>query len=308
MLSTSRTSASRGEEFHMHVFRAAAFAAAAILSSPASAQSTDPSEGSSKAIQDVTADTVVATVNGVEITAGHMIAARGRLPEQYQNLPAPALFAGLLDQLVQQEAVRSGTDTLSKRSSLILENERRSLQTSEIMRKVLDTAITDEAIAAVYEERYAQAEPPEEFNAAHILVETEEEAAALAEQLENGADFATLAREKSTGPSGPNGGDLGWFTRGMMVPEFEAAVVALAPGEVSGPVQTQFGWHVIRLNEIRQPDAPSLESVREEIVGILQQEAIETLLAEATAAAEITRVEATDIDASFLSDFSLLND
>lgn len=298
----------------MHALRPAAFAAALLLASSAVAQDTaseaeetaEETGAATAAAQDVTADTVVATVNGTEITVGHMIAAQSRLPEEYQQLPDPALFAGLLDQLVQQEALRSGRETLEKRSELVLDNERRSLQVSEIIREAIDAAVTDEAIEAAYAARYANADPEDEFNAAHILVETEEEARAIIEQIEGGADFATLAEEKSTGPSGPSGGSLGWFSEGAMVPEFEAAVMALEPGAISEPVQTQFGWHVVRLNEVRKKDIPALDDVRNEIIQQIQTEAIETTLASATAEAEITRMEPGEIDPTVIRDLSLL--
>ncbi|MEM6824024.1 MAG: peptidylprolyl isomerase [Pseudomonadota bacterium] len=261
--------------------------------------------GQALAQEPVTANTVVATVNGTDITLGHMIIARERLPDQYRELPNEVLFKGILDQLVQQEALRSGREGFSTRSERTLENERRALQVSEVIQEAVDAAITDEAIEAAYLARYAEAEPDEEFNAAHILVETEAEAQNLVTQLAEGGDFGELARENSTGPSGPNGGDLGWFSKGMMVPEFEAAVIALEPGAISQPVQTQFGWHVIQLNEIRQKDTPTLDDVREELIQQLQRETVDQILATATDGAEISRVEEGEIDPAVLSDQSI---
>ena len=136
----------------------------------------------------------------------------------------------------------------------------------------------------------SSATPGKEFNAAHILVETEEEAKALKAELDGGADFATLAKEKSVGPSGPNGGDLGWFGVGMMVKPFEDAVVGLEPGQVSDPVQTQFGWHVIKLNETRDAAAPSLDEKREELEGELRSAAVESHVRELTEGAEIVKM------------------
>ncbi|MEM9031705.1 MAG: peptidylprolyl isomerase [Pseudomonadota bacterium] len=261
--------------------------------------------GQALAQEPVTANTVVATVNGTDITLGHMIIARERLPDQYRELPNEVLFKGILDQLVQQEALRSGREGFSTRSERTLENERRALQVSEVIQEAVDAAITDEAIEAAYLARYAEAEPDEEFNAAHILVETEAEAQNLVTQLAEGGDFGELARENSTGPSGPNGGDLGWFSKGMMVPEFEAAVIALEPGAISQPVQTQFGWHVIQLNEVRQKDTPTLDDVREELIQQLQRETVDQILATATDGAEISRVEEGEIDPAVLSDQSI---
>jgi peptidyl-prolyl cis-trans isomerase C len=257
--------------------------------------------------QETNLDTVVATVNGTEITAGHMAVARERLPEQYRQLPDDVLYRGLLDQLVQQEAISQKVTELSKLSNLTLENERRSLKAAEEIRKAVADKVTEEAIQQAYEADFANADPGKEFNAAHILVETEDEAKALVEELNNGADFAELAREHSTGPSGPNGGALGWFGPGMMVPEFEAAAVALEPGAYSDPVQTQFGWHVVLLNETRIKDAPTLDEVRDSIAAQLQETAVAELLAVATEGSEVTRVTEIDIDPSFLSDPDFLD-
>ncbi|HFQ15592.1 MAG TPA: peptidylprolyl isomerase, partial [Rhodobacteraceae bacterium] len=194
-------------------------------------------------MMEVTADTVLATVNGDAITIGHLIATRSALPEQYQALPDEVLFEGILEQLIQQTLLSQASGELSRRTQLELENERRALIAGEKIDEITAEALTQEALQAAYDAQYANAEPVPEYNASHILVETEEEAKAIIGELENGADFAELAKEKSTGPSGPNGGALGWFSEGMMVAPFEAAVIGLEPGQVSpAPVQTQFGW------------------------------------------------------------------
>lgn len=272
-----------------------ALALAAGLSTPALAQ-------------DVDADTVVARVGGTEITLGHMIVLRAQLPAEYQQVPDEMLYDAVLDQLIKQSAVaESIAGHLSKGAELALENERRAFLAGEALSKLAAAAITDAAIQDAYEAAYTAAEPTIEFNAAHILVATEDEAKALVEDLEGGADFAQLAREKSTGPSGPNGGDLGWFAPGMMVKPFEDAVLALEAGQISAPVQTQFGWHVIKLNETRIKSAPPLEQVRDELVNQIQREAIETAMNELTEAAEVTRME-VEIDPALLSDRSLLGE
>ncbi|RVT82043.1 peptidylprolyl isomerase [Rhodobacteraceae bacterium CCMM004] len=252
------------------------------------------------------ADTVVATVDGTEITLGHMIVLAERLPDQYLQLPDQELFDGILQQLIQQTAL-GATQEATRRTDLILENEERALLASDAIRALAEAAVTDEALEELYRTRYAEAEPEREFNAAHILVETEEEAQAIVTELEGGADFATLAREKSTGPSGPNGGDLGWFSAGMMVPEFETAVMALEPGAVSAPVQTQFGWHVIKLNEVRDKPIPTLDQVRPELADTLQQAAVEEAIDSATEGATIDRAEPGSIDAALLRNSSLLD-
>ncbi len=257
---------------------------------------------------DVTADTVVATVNGTDITIGHMLVLRTRLPQQYQSLPADRLFEGILDQLIQQEVLGSANDGLSKTGRFVLDNEARALAATEVASEYAQRLVTEEAIQAAYDEQYGAAEPETEYNASHILVETLEEAEAIVAELEAGADFAELAKERSTGPSGPNGGSLGWFGKGMMVAPFEEAVLGMEVGAISAPVQTQFGWHVIRLNETRAAAVPTLDEVRGGIVETLQQQAIETAIAELTETADVSRIEPGEIDPAVIGNTSLLQD
>ncbi|SIO49037.1 peptidyl-prolyl cis-trans isomerase C [Rhodovulum sp. ES.010] len=259
------------------------------------------------AAQDVGPDTVVARVGESEITLGHMIVLRSQLPAEYQELPDDVLYQAVLDQLIRQSAVveRAGGE-LSLGAKLALENERRSFVAGEALSRIAEDAVTEEAVQDAYEAAYATAEPTTEFHASHILVESEEDALALLAEIENGADFATLAKENSVGPSGPNGGDLGWFTAGMMVKPFEVAVVELEPGGVAGPVQTQFGWHVIKLHETRLKDAPAIEDVRAELVQQIQRDAMETALETYTAEADISRTD-VEIDPSILKNREILN-
>lgn len=255
--------------------------------------------------QDVDQSTVVATVNGQDITVGHMIVLREGLPEQYQSMPDDALFDGILEQLIQQTILSQKAEEPGPVVELQLENQERTLRAGVAMKDLMDDQLTDAAIQAAYDEKFADAEPSKEFNASHILVESEDEAKALIAELEGGADFAELAKEKSTGPSGPNGGELGWFGPGMMVKEFEDAVVGMEPESVSAPIQTQFGWHVIRLNETRMKDAPVLEEVRAEIAEELQQKIIADTLANLTEEAEISRSE-TEIDPTVIRNLDLV--
>lgn len=253
-----------------------------------------------------TADTVVARVNGAEITLGHVILARFALPQQYQQLPDEVLYDLIIDQLVQQTALEQSLDgAMPRYVQLSLDNERRSLLASDAIDDIVAGAADDAAVQAAYDAQYADGFGGDEFRAQHILVETMEEAKALKLDLDGGADFSEMAKEKSTGPSGPNGGDLGWFGMGRMVPEFETAVVALAPGEVSDPVQTQFGWHLILLNEKRKSAAPELAAVRDEIVGDLQQKAIEKRIDELMNVAEVEKPQ-VDVDPSVLQNFDMV--
>lgn len=257
--------------------------------------------------EDPSIDTIVATVNGTEITLGHMIAAHATLPQQYQQLPADILWKGILDQLVQQTAIHDTfKGDVPKRIEIQLENERRSLIAGDVMEGVMERPVEEADVIAAYEEEYANKELGDEFNASHILVESKEDADAIKKQLDEGADFAELAKEKSTGPSGPSGGSLGWFQKGAMVPEFEEAVMALEPGAVSEPVQTQFGWHVITLLDRRPVEAPALEDVREELELQVRQMRFEKEIEKLTESADIQTKE-VDIDPTVLQKLELLD-
>ena len=252
------------------------------------------------------ADTAVATVGGTDITLGHMIALRERLPQQYRQLPDEALFEGILTQLINQEALSMQADEESQRTKLVLENERRAMLANTVLNSAAQGAVTEAAIEDAYQEAYSDGATTE-WNASHILVETEEEAAEVKAELEAGADFAELARERSTGPSAPNAGALGWFGPGMMVPEFEDAVSGLEPGEVTEPFQSQFGWHVAKLNEVREQDPPALDEVRGQLAEQIQQEAIDSAVAAATQEVEVVRPDLPDLDPNVLSDSSLID-
>ncbi|KAE9630908.1 peptidylprolyl isomerase [Parasedimentitalea maritima] len=253
------------------------------------------------------ANTVVAVVNGEEITIGHMILSRATLPAQYQQLPADVLYNAILDQLIQQTALKQALHgEVPHYIELSLENESRSLLAAEVIETVMRKATTEEDLLAAYDAEYSDGDGGDEFNASHILVETEEEAQIVKLELDAGANFATLAQEKSTGPSGPSGGELGWFGKGRMVPEFEEAVLKLKSGEVSDPIQTQFGWHVIILNERRKTSAPEFEAVREELATKLQNEAVEARVNELTTSAEIERPEVEDLDPAILQNLDLV--
>ncbi|MBS1302491.1 peptidylprolyl isomerase [Loktanella sp. SALINAS62] len=254
------------------------------------------------------ASTVVATVGDTDITLGEMIIARASLPEQYDQFPPDVLFQGIVDQLVQQQLLSEQLEDVPFRVDMALTNEERSLKAGEVITQISENAVTDEAVQARYDEIVAEfeANPTTEYNASHLLVETEEEAQAAAERAQSGEDFAALAQELSTGPSGPTGGELGWFGPGAMVAEFEEAVTGMDVGAVSDPVQTQFGWHVIKLNETRPVEAPALDAVRDEIRGEIQQEAITSRIDELRAATEITLPEEGAFDPQVLNNLELL--
>lgn len=288
---------------------------AATLAAPALAQTATTTEDATPpaaAAPAATADTVIATVNGEDIFLGDMIALRAELPAQYQSIPDTVLYDGLLEQmtnqiLLRQAAERTGfTELRSVQRGL--QFQRTSYLAELYARDRLNEQLTEEVLNAEYNARYLEAEQPMEMKASHILVPEEEEAkeiAALAKA--EGADFAELAKTRSKGPSAPVGGDLGWFSEGQMVPEFEAGLKLLKEGEVSDPVQTQFGWHVIKLDGTRSKPAPSLAEVQEELIGTLSAEITEAVVNALRDNAEISEPE-EQLGIDQLRDDSLIAD
>lgn len=254
-----------------------------------------------------TADTVVATVNGVNITLGHMIALRETLPPEYQQLADDVLFKGIYNQLIQQEVLAQSVGELGPRVAATLENDKRGLVSGIAIESIVATAVTDEALQAAYDARFKDAAPQTEYNAAHILVATKEEADAIKTELAGGADFAEIAKAKSTDTgSGANGGDLGWFGLGMMVKPFEEAVIAAKVGEVTEPVQSDFGFHLILVKETRVAEKPTLDQLRDELAAEVENTAINAKIEELTKAATVTR-EGEGLDPALLKNSALID-
>lgn len=258
--------------------------------------------------QEPNADTVVAVVNGTNITLGHMIVARESLPEQYKTLPNEVLFKGILDQLIQQTALeQSLADKITKAQTIQIENDRRGYLSNIALEAVVSTAVTDATLQAAYDARFKDAAPQTEYSAAHILVDSEDKAAALKAELDGGADFAELAKANSTDTgSGANGGDLGWFGLGMMVKPFEDAVVAAETGKVTGPIKSDFGFHLILVKETRVAAQPTLDDLRDELAAEIEQAAVEAYVKTLTDAATVEK-PGEGIDPAVLSDLTLLD-
>ena len=258
--------------------------------------------------QDMTADTVVATVNGTNITLGQMIVLRGTLSDQYQALPDDVLFKGILEQLIQQTVLEQSLgDKITKRDLIAVENNKRGYLSGIALQAVVGASVTDATLQAAYDARFKDAAPQTEYSAAHILVEDEEKAKALKAELDGGADFADLAKANSTDTgSGANGGDLGWFGLGAMVKPFEDAVVAAEAGKVTAPVKSDFGWHLILVKETRIATAPPLDDLRDELAAEIEQKAIAAHLDSLTTAATITR-PGEGFDPKFLRDETVLD-
>ncbi|WP_308918110.1 peptidylprolyl isomerase [Jannaschia sp. LMIT008] len=253
------------------------------------------------------ADTVLATVNGTPITLGHVVSAYERLDPQQRQVPPEALLPALLDRLIATQALSDvAMQQLTYADQIALENQTRDLLAGRMLNRFAQSAITEEALRAAYDEMIADMPDGVEWNASHILVDTETEARAIKAQLDDGADFAALARSESTGPSGPNGGNLGWFGAGQMVPAFEEAVGGLETGGVSDPVQTQFGWHVVKLNDQREVQGPTFDEARAQLEERLAQGAVRAEIERIRAEADVTETGA-EVDPATIADTDLLD-
>ena len=247
------------------------------------------------------ADPIVAKVDGQPIHLSDLKDAAQGLPENVRGMPAQTLFPMLLDQLIDgralvAEARKSGLDKDPTVQRQVTAAEDRALQTA-VLNKEVGPSVTEDAVHARYDQEFAGKPGEEEVHAKHILVDSEAEAKKIIGQLKGGGDFAALAKQYSKDPAGAQqGGDLGFFKKDEMVPEFAAAAFALQPGQVSPePVHSQFGWHVILLVERRRSEPPNFAEARDELRQKMIQEGVQKAVAKARAA---TSVEKFNLDGS----------
>ena len=251
-------------------------------------------------------DVSVATVNDQTIYLDEVMQVAENLPEQYRRQPLDTYFDQLIDEVVNTRLAATAAkedgldkDPLLQRAIAIATNR---ILAEAYMAVEVREMVTEEEIKDAYDRFVSDSDSREEVSARHILVDTEEEAKGLITKLSEGADFAELAKEFSTGPSGPNGGALGYFGRGQMVPDFEVAAFNLEIGTyTSAPVQTQFGWHVILLEDKRTAQPASLEEMREQIGTALSQQALARLIEEMRADATIEARSFEDVRADAIA-------
>ena len=269
----------------------AASLATVMFASPVMAQDAAPAE-----------DQVLATVNGEEILESEVRATQQGLPQQYRQLPFEMLKPMLVDREINQRLLMLAGQDAGLADDEEVKNQLAALERRLVAETYLERAIaekvTDDAIKAHYDEFIKTNEPEPQVHARHILLENEDDAKAAIAELDDGADFVELAKEKSTGPSGPNGGDLGFFNKGDMVAPFAEAAFAMEPGTYSKePVQTQFGWHVILVEEKKDGVQPTLEEIRQQMEAEVTQQAVQDLIEELRSDAEVvnnTETPATD--------------
>ncbi len=264
----------------------AALAVLCCLAGPAAAQ---PAPA-----QPAGADPVVARVDGAEIRLSDVQEALQSLPPEYRSMPQQALYTALIDQLIDRKAVavlarKEGLDKdpAVQRQMALAQEE--ALQ-SALFHRDVGPLVTDQAVRARYDHEYAGKPGETEVHARHILVGSEADATAIIAEIKKGGDFAAIAKARSSDPGAAQGGDLGWFKKGDMLPEFSEAAFALKPGEVSDkPVHTSYGWHVIKVEERRTAPPPSYEKARDELRNQMIQEGVQKLLASARAQVKVEK-------------------
>ena len=238
---------------------------------------------------------VLAKIDGVEITDEDMrLALEDVGPGLPQQLQGKARDGYLMDYLIDSKLVAkkaeaeklADTPEFKKRLEFMRE---KALMETELSR-IAKTAATEDAIKKTYEEAKAKQKPEDEVRAKHILVEKEDEARDVVKRLKAGEDFTKVAKDVSKDP-GSEGGDLGWFSKERMVPEFSDAAFKLAPGQLSDPVKSQFGWHVIKVEEKRQKPFPTLEQVKDQVLRYVVQKAQSEVVLKLRESAKIERME-----------------
>jgi peptidyl-prolyl cis-trans isomerase C len=247
------------EEFLVKTWSALLLIAACIALLPLPAAADDP---------------VVARVNDVEIKQSDLDYAASEVGPRIASLPALDRRRVLLQYLIENELMAGAgqKDSLDKADNFpgrAAYHQRRALRDAFFDAKISE-AVTEADAKKIFDEKIAELKPEQEVHARHILVATEEEAKEVAERLKKGEDFAALAKEKSK-DSSADGGDLGFIARGQTLKPFEDAAFALEVGQISEPVQTQFGWHIIKVEEKRDQPLPSFDQVKEAIIAQLVQ-------------------------------------
>ena len=241
-------------------------------------------------------DPVVARVNGTDIRQSDLAMAEedlgGNIPQMTPEAKRDYLITFVGDMMLvakAAEAKKFGDGDDFKRK---LAYARTKLLMEQYLQSEAKGAVNDAAMKKVYDDAIGQMKKEPEVRARHILVETEDEAKAVVAELKKGADFAELAKTKSKDPGSAEGGDLGYFTKDQMVPEFSAVAFALEPGKVSDPVKTQFGWHVIKVEDKRERQPPEFDKVKDQLENYLVRRSQSDLITKLRAEGKIEKVEA----------------
>ena len=240
-------------------------------------------------------DPVIARVNGVDIKQSDLALAEEDVGADMQAASPEAKREHLISYLADIIMVTQAADKKNLADNPDFKRRLAFLRSKLLMGYELQqeakTALTDEALKQTYDEAVKSMSGQEEVHARHILVEGEDEAKAIIEQLKGGADFAKLAKEKSKDPGAAEGGDLGYFTKDQMVPEFADVAFKMYPGQLSNPVKTQFGWHVIKVEDKRIKQPPEFEKVKDQIEAYLARKVQSDFIAKLRQSAKVERFD-----------------
>jgi peptidyl-prolyl cis-trans isomerase C len=244
------------------------------------------------------ANPVLAKVNGAEIRQSDVTLAEEELGPSLAQMDPATKKDNVLSFLIDMKIVSKAAEDKKVENNEEFKKRLAFTRSRLLMDSLLATegkaATTDEAMKKVYQDASKQISGEQEVHARHILVETEDEAKAIAEELKKGADFAELAKKKSKDPGASDGGDLGFFTKDQMVPEFSNVAFTLEPGKISDPVKSQFGWHIIKVEEKRSRKAPEFEQVKSQIETYVTRKAQADYVAKLREAAKVERMDKPD--------------
>jgi peptidyl-prolyl cis-trans isomerase C len=275
--------------------RSTAFAAVAALLILLPAVSGCSKDSASEASTASGPDPVIARVNGVDIKQSDLTLAEEDVGADMQGAPPEAKREHLISYLADVIMVTQAAEKKKladnpdfKRRLAFLRNK---LLMGFELQEEAKAALTEDALKQTYNDAVKSMGGQEEVRARHILVEKEDDAKAIADQLKGGADFATLAKEKSKDPGGADGGDLGYFTKDQMVPEFADVAFKMYPGQLSNPVKSQFGWHIIKVEDKRTKQPPEFEKVKDQIEAYVARKAQSEFVAKLRQTAKIERLD-----------------
>jgi peptidyl-prolyl cis-trans isomerase C len=266
-----------------------------VVSGCSKEQGSSSSSSASTSSASSASDTVIARVNGTEIRQSDLAIAEDDLGENIQGMDPATKREQLVAYITDVILVTQAAEKRNLQDNEEFKRRQAFLRNKLLMGLMLQTrakeAVTDEEMQKVYDEAVKSMTAEEEVRARHILVETEDEAKALVEQIKGGADFATLAKEKSKDPGAADGGDLGYFVKGQMVPEFSEVAFKMYAGQVSNPVKSQFGWHIIKVEDRRNRAMPEFDKVKDQIASYVARKAQTEFVAQLRESAKIERLD-----------------
>jgi peptidyl-prolyl cis-trans isomerase C len=241
-------------------------------------------------------DPVVARVNGQPILRSAVVDFYHQLPPQMAQIPLEQIAPGIINELASRKLLSDAAEKAKLGDNADVKKQLQAAREQVLQQAYLDRKVKEELteakMKARYEELVKQQPPEEEIHARHILVSTEADAKAALDEVKKGTDFTEVSKKRSTGPTAATGGDLGFFTKDKMVPAFAEAAFKLQPGQVSdAPVQTQFGWHIIKVEARRKSEPPKFEEVRGQVHEMMTGEVVEKIVADLRKSAKIEQLD-----------------